>query len=316
MAKKKAKQIYGVSVGRERGIFHSWEECKKQVHKFPKAKFKGFDTLKAAQQFIGVFASDSGQQEPEKAKPLPVKRKAPPIIKEPDVIIPEDFKPSAAKRPRVQSSSKNSAKISNNWQVCISFDGGARGNPGVAGSGAEVVITERTPQNFQKHRRKIHARKFVGPKGTCNMAEWQGVLSGLLQLVEQVEKFRAKNGYIQPKMEMFVQGDSQLVIRQLEGTYRCNNPVLRKLKGAYDAAMRKLNSMTESLTVSYEHVYRIDNKVADGLANEAMDAQRSWVTETADSSDEESSEDEAPPPRPKDENVNEDVKPKKVYAEV
>ncbi|MDR2064202.1 MAG: ribonuclease H family protein [Prevotellaceae bacterium] len=36
--------------GRQNGIFNSWEECKKQVDKFPKAKYKGFTSKKEAEE--------------------------------------------------------------------------------------------------------------------------------------------------------------------------------------------------------------------------------------------------------------------------
>ena len=40
--------------------------------------------------------------------------------------------------------------------------------------------------------------------------------------------------------------------------------------------------------MTFEHVYREDNKIADGLANEAMDAKRSWMTSKGDSDDDKS----------------------------
>ena len=223
------------------------------MHGFPKAKFKGFSTLQEAQRFIGIFEKAGGNT-PEPKHAGPEKRAA--------EEAPEQKQP-VAKRPRVQN--PKAEHVSSNWKVLIGFDGGARGNPGIAGAGAEVVITERTSKNVQKARRKIHLRKFVGTSSTSNLAEWQGVLNGLLQVVDQVEKFQETNEYIQPQIELFVQGDSQLVIRQLDGTYQCKNPGLRKLKNEFDAALEKLKALTNgSLAISYEHVYRIDNKVADG----------------------------------------------------
>lgn len=225
-----------------------------QVHGFPKAKFKGFPSLQEAQNFLGIFESASGS-------PAAAKR---PLQEETEA--PEQKRP-AAKRPRVQQSPQ-AANVSSNWQVFIGFDGGARGNPGIAGAGAEVVIAERTPKNVQKHRRKIHLRTFVGNEGTCNQAEWQGALSGLKELVKQVEIFNKINDPIKPQIELFVQGDSQLVIRQLDGTYEVRNPGLEKLKQEFDAALGKLKELTNNaLLISYEHVYRVDNKVADGTFN-------------------------------------------------
>lgn len=43
---------YAVAVGRKVGIFHTWDECNKQVLKYKGAKFKKFDNLKDAENFI------------------------------------------------------------------------------------------------------------------------------------------------------------------------------------------------------------------------------------------------------------------------
>lgn len=47
-----AKKLYAVRKGREIGIFNTWEECKKQVEKFPGAEFKSFVTIEEARRFI------------------------------------------------------------------------------------------------------------------------------------------------------------------------------------------------------------------------------------------------------------------------
>ncbi len=39
---------YAVKKGRIPGIYETWDECKKQVHKFPNAKYKKFDSREQA----------------------------------------------------------------------------------------------------------------------------------------------------------------------------------------------------------------------------------------------------------------------------
>lgn len=46
------KKFYAVAVGRNVGIFDTWQECNKQVFKFKNAKFKKFDNEEAARKFI------------------------------------------------------------------------------------------------------------------------------------------------------------------------------------------------------------------------------------------------------------------------
>ena len=47
-----AKKFYAVRNGRQCGIFHSWDECKKQVTGYKGAQFRGFETLEEAQAFL------------------------------------------------------------------------------------------------------------------------------------------------------------------------------------------------------------------------------------------------------------------------
>lgn len=49
------KDCYAVAVGRKVGIFSTWNECQKQVNKFPAAKFKKFDNEEEAKAFINKY---------------------------------------------------------------------------------------------------------------------------------------------------------------------------------------------------------------------------------------------------------------------
>ena len=40
------KKMYAVHIGREPGVYHSWEECKQQVVYYSNAKYKKFKTYK------------------------------------------------------------------------------------------------------------------------------------------------------------------------------------------------------------------------------------------------------------------------------
>lgn len=58
---------YTVWVGRQIGVFNSWDECRLQVEGFPGAKYKGFPTREAAES---AFKSepDFGKSETEPVK--------------------------------------------------------------------------------------------------------------------------------------------------------------------------------------------------------------------------------------------------------
>jgi ribonuclease HI len=122
-------------------------------------------------------------------------------------------------------------------------DGGARGNPGPAGAGfvlerdAEVVVTGGT---------------YLG-ETTNNVAEYEALIWGLENALDQgVEK-------------LTVYCDSELVVRQMAGTYRVKDA---KLKPLFDRASALVSGVG---AVSIEHVRREENTAADALANQAMD---------------------------------------------
>nr|WP_092067893.1 ribonuclease H family protein [Dendrosporobacter quercicolus]NSL46832.1 viroplasmin family protein [Dendrosporobacter quercicolus DSM 1736]SDL65577.1 ribonuclease HI [Dendrosporobacter quercicolus] len=46
------KKFYGVKVGRAKGIYQTWAECRAQVHGYPGALYKGFATEREALSYI------------------------------------------------------------------------------------------------------------------------------------------------------------------------------------------------------------------------------------------------------------------------
>lgn len=280
------KKFYAVQQGRKKGIFDTWDECKEQVNGFKNAKYKSFRTLEEAQKYLSVSEGSANNASKEEAKPA---AKRPPEEDTPAVEGTTLDPSPAPKRPRVEDETEigNVAKV---WHVMIGFDGGSRGNPGVAGAGAEVVVVERTSDGIQRARTKYLIRKYLDAKSTNNMAEWQGVVSGMNQAAEHVQKFLEENAGIKPEVELVVQGDSQLVIRQLEGRYQVKHSSLVGYKAQFDASMAQLKGIVSKLKTSYQHVYRNDNAVADRLANEAMDNKNSWVTREVDGEDSEDSD--------------------------
>lgn len=48
------KKYYAVKIGKEPGIYNTWDECKEQVNKFPGAIYKSFKTLEEAEKFSGI----------------------------------------------------------------------------------------------------------------------------------------------------------------------------------------------------------------------------------------------------------------------
>ena len=72
---------------------------------------------------------------------------------------------------------------------------------------------------------------------------------------------------------VLVQGDSELIIKQINGIYKVNN---EKLLTYYNIAI-SLKLQFENIT--FEHIKRELNKEADKLANKALDGKdvEEWV---------------------------------------
>ena len=54
-----AKKYYVVRKGRRPGIYESWEECKHQISGFDQARFKGFDDLEQAKEWLVLGEQES-----------------------------------------------------------------------------------------------------------------------------------------------------------------------------------------------------------------------------------------------------------------
>jgi probable phosphoglycerate mutase len=134
-------------------------------------------------------------------------------------------------------------------QFTIFADGGSRGNPGPAGSGAVIRDEKGTLIG--------EVSEFLG-HSTNNIAEYTGILRALEVLLAYV-KDAAKDTTVVVKM------DSMLVVKQMNGEYKIKHPNLIPLAAHVKELGREFKS------VSFAHVYREHNKEADRLANAAMD---------------------------------------------
>ena len=137
-------------------------------------------------------------------------------------------------------------------QFTIFADGGSRGNPGPAGSGAVV--------RDEKGKIVAEISEFLG-NTTNNVAEYTGILSALETLLSLLNA----EGKDASEASVIVKMDSMLVVKQMNGEYKIKHPNLTPL------AARVNDLRTKFKSVSFAHVYREHNKEADKLANLAMD---------------------------------------------
>ncbi|MGW7421947.1 bifunctional RNase H/acid phosphatase [Streptomyces sp. NPDC054813] len=131
-------------------------------------------------------------------------------------------------------------------EFIVEADGGSRGNPGPAGYGA-VVIDAATGETLAE------AAEYLGVV-TNNVAEYRGLLAGL----------RAAHD-LDPAAVVHVRMDSKLVVEQMTGRWKIRHPDMKPLAA-------EAGRVFPADRVTYEWIPRAENKHADRLANEAMDA--------------------------------------------
>lgn len=131
-------------------------------------------------------------------------------------------------------------------EIKIYSDGGSRGNPGQGAIG--FVIYEGQEEIYKKGEKIGHC--------TNNEAEYQAVLRALSYIEGKVNADR---------VDFYL--DSELVVKQLNGEYKVKDA---KLKPLFLKIREKVIGYGGS--VSFSHISREKNKVADSLVNVALDA--------------------------------------------
>jgi ribonuclease HI len=142
-------------------------------------------------------------------------------------------------------------------QIILEFDGGSRGNPGPAGVGIVLRAADGTAL--------VALGRYIG-RATNNVAEYRALILGL-------EKARELGAG-----KLLVQGDSELIIRQMKGEYRVKHPDLQRLHAQAQGLAGQFDSL------SYQHRLRHHNALADKLVNLALD-RKADVTDVAGDTD-------------------------------
>jgi len=129
--------------------------------------------------------------------------------------------------------------------LIVYSDGGSRGNPGPSAAGF-VIMDER--------EHVIHEGGMYLGITTNNLAEYQGVRLGLekaLEMGARTVEFRT---------------DSLLVVNQMRGMYKIKN---RELWPIHERVREIIGSFEK---VSFTHVKREYNQLADGMVNKILNA--------------------------------------------
>jgi probable phosphoglycerate mutase len=134
--------------------------------------------------------------------------------------------------------------------LVIYTDGASRGNPGEASYG--YIIYARGGEILRQEG------KVLGIT-TNNVAEYTGVLAAY--------QYIAKKWAKEDLLKIELRADSRLVIEQLAGRFKIKSPHLLEI-------FKKIKQIEAQLgVITYKHVPRAENFIADRLANQALDAE-------------------------------------------
>ncbi|MDT8879240.1 ribonuclease H family protein [Halomonas saccharevitans] len=150
MAARKGPKSYVVWVGRQTGIFSTWDECSRQVKGYPKARYKSFPSREEAE---AAFAKGPGSAAPAKRPKASGETGAGARAKTQGTA-------NGATRPRQAAPARD--EPGQRFDIEIYCDGACEPNPGDAGSGMAV------------YRQGSLAELWYGlhnPQGTNNTAE-------------------------------------------------------------------------------------------------------------------------------------------------
>lgn len=139
----------------------------------------------------------------------------------------------------------------------LQFDGGSRGNPGLAAIGYVIYDNENNDNenNDINNNNDIIAEcsSIISTNATNNYAEYMGLLYGLM------------NAKCLNIKSLRIEGDSQLIIKQMKGEYNVKSKnIVYLYQQCYSIAK-------EFEEITFTHIYRDNNKYADSLVNIAFD---------------------------------------------
>ncbi len=131
-------------------------------------------------------------------------------------------------------------------KIIVYTDGGARGNPGPAACGFTI--------NGSGYG------EYLG-ETTNNVAEYQGVIQALKKVKALIGKEKAR------ATEVAVFMDSELLVKQFNNEYKIS---VEHLKPLY---VEVHNLTLDFKNVTFTHIRREQNKAADAMVNQTLDAQ-------------------------------------------
>jgi len=133
-------------------------------------------------------------------------------------------------------------------KIIIYTDGGSRGNPGPAGIGVWIETLNK---------------KYGETIGTAtnNDAEYQALIFALKKCKALLGKQQARQSSLECKL------DSELIVKQLNHEYKISKENTQRY------FIEVWNLMIDFGDITFVHIPREQNKIADGMVNQALDGE-------------------------------------------
>lgn len=138
-------------------------------------------------------------------------------------------------------------------KINIYCDGGSRGNPGKSASA--FVVEDGNKLIYSES-------KYLGI-ATNNFAEYSAVLSALYWI---------KANKQEPKGEIIIILDSELVVKQINGVYKVKDKKLKEIYLRIKNILEKFPPLPGKQKIIFKSVSREKNKAADFLVNRKLDS--------------------------------------------
>lgn len=134
----------------------------------------------------------------------------------------------------------------------LQFDGASEPNPGPSGSAYVIFSPIQMDENGDQIRTVVQEGFIYQPHATNNEAEYGALILGLTKALELGIQ------------EIDVEGDSMLVVQQVQGLWKVKVPRLIPLQSKANRLLWKFKKWT------VKHIPREENTDADRLSNEAI----------------------------------------------
>uniref|UniRef100_A0A7S4JGQ3 RNase H type-1 domain-containing protein n=1 Tax=Guillardia theta TaxID=55529 RepID=A0A7S4JGQ3_GUITH len=261
---KASQYVYVVTHGRKPGVYETWAECAEQVNGYKSAVYQKVKRTQLTHFQEGCVETNKavgGMREHGLLEVTGSDERLGVMSDESESRVEEDVKKPSKTRKKMESETEEeptSLTGAKEYRVLTVYvDGAARGNPGAASYG--ILIRNDAGKNVMKIAKRLGSQ-------TNNVAEWEGALAGLQSALELGAE------------EVHLMSDSNLVVNQISGLWKINDPTLRKLHSEAIKVVKRFSHFDATW------IPRAKNQVADGLANSALDYGDS-VWQSKDNSD-------------------------------